>query len=69
MILKTSLLLQSVPDMTRTSLIIMKIGTVIVTGTGIGTVIGTEIGTVIETVIGTETGIEIGTAIGTVVLR
>ena len=44
MILKTSLLLQSVPDMTRTSLIIMKIGTVIATGTVIGTVIGTEIG-------------------------
>ena len=69
--LKTSLLLLSVPDMTRMSLIIMKIGTVIATGTvieiEIGTVIGIGIGTGIE--IGTETGIAIGTAIGTVVLR
>ena len=73
MILKNSLLLQSVPDMTRMSLIIMKIGTVITTGTviatGIGTVIEIGIGTGTETEIGTETGIAIGTAIGTVVLR
>ena len=69
MILKTSLLLQSVPDMTRMSLIIMKIGTVIATGTviAIGTVIEIGIGTGTE--IGTETGIAIGTAIGIVVLR
>ena len=67
MILKTSLLLQSVLDMTRMSLIIMKIGTVIATET----VIGTAVGTVIETVIGTgtEIGAGTGTAIGTVVLH
>ena len=63
MILKTSLLLQSVLDMTRMSLIIMKIGTVIATGTVIGTVIETVIGT------GTEIGAGTGTAIGTVVLH